>query len=130
MSEDYFTDQRNKDILKAYEKAIKFYGEEAKHLPRNIIIEKAMEFAPRFYITYEIARRNISNMISSGRLSVKNDLKSEMYQEIFRRFKQSKRGKYTSYSGLEKIINSKAPSFYISKYRFARIINEQIKTQP
>lgn len=55
--------QKKDDVFKAYERAIKELGDVARRVPKNTIIEKAMSYpAPRYYITLEVAIRNISLM--------------------------------------------------------------------
>jgi len=55
-----------------------------------------------------------------------NPMKIDMYDSIFRKF-VAKGLKYPGYSYLETIINNEAPSFYIEKRQFVRIINDKLK---
>lgn len=102
-------------------------GDVARRVPKNTIIEKAMSYpAPRYYITLEVAIRNISLMYRGIQPDMYNPMKIDMYDSIFRKF-VAKRLKYPGYSYLETIINNEAPSFYIEKRQFVRIINDKLK---
>lgn len=115
------------DVFKAYERAIKELGDVARRVPKNTIIEKAMSYpAPRYYITLEVAIRNISLMYRGIQPDMYNPMKIDMYDSIFRKF-VAKGLKYPGYSYLETIINNEAPSFYIEKRQFVRIINDKLK---
>ena len=55
--------------------------------PKNTIIEKAMSYpAPRYYITLEVAIRNISLMYRGIQPDMYNPMKIDMYDSIFRKF--------------------------------------------
>lgn len=82
--------------------------------------------APRYYITLEVAIRNISLMYRGIQPDMYNPMKIDMYDSIFRKF-VAKGLKYPGYSYLETIINNEAPSFYIEKRQFVRIINDKLK---
>ena len=118
--------QKKDDVFKAYERAIKELGDVARRVPKNTIIEKAMSYpAPRYYITLEVAIRNISLMYRGIQPDMYNPMKIDMYDSIFRKF-VAKGLKYPGYSYLETIINNEAPSFYIEKRQFVRIINDKL----
>ena len=119
--------QKKDDVFKAYERAIKELGDVARRVPKNTIIEKAMSYpAPRYYITLEVAIRNISLMYRGIQPDMYNPMKIDVYDSIFRKF-VAKGLKYPGYSYLETIINNEAPSFYIEKRQFVRIINDKLK---
>ena len=125
-SEDLY-EQRRKDIFEAYEKAINSFGDMAKFIPKSVIIEKAMTYrAPRFYVTYEIARRAISDMIKGRPPRATGDQKSRMYSEILKRFKESSTNT-SSFTILMDILETETEGFYISKKQFSRIIYQQLK---
>ena len=125
-SEDLYV-QRRKDIFEAYEKAINSFGDMAKFIPKSVIIEKAMTYrATRFYVTYEIARRAISDMIKGRAPRATGDQKSRMYNEILKRFKESSTNT-SSFTILMDILETEAEGFYISKKQFSRIIYQQLK---
>ena len=127
MESDELYDQRRRDIFDAYEKAIKSFGDMAKYIPKSVIIEKAMTYnAPRFYVTYEIARRAISDMIKGRSPRATGDQKSRMYNEILKRFKDSSTNT-SSFTILMDILETETEGFYISKKQFSRIIYQQLK---
>ena len=72
--------QKKDDVFKAYERAIKELGDVARRVPKNTIIEKAMSYpAPRYYITLEVAIRNISLMYRGIQPDMYNPMKIDMY---------------------------------------------------
>ena len=90
--------QKKDDVFKAYERAIKELGDVARRVPKNTIIEKAMSYpAPRYYITLEVAIRNISLMYRGIQPDMYNPMKIDMYDSIFRKF-VAKGLKYPGYS--------------------------------
>lgn len=120
--------QKKEDVFKAYEKAIKDLGDMATLVPKDVLIEKAMSYpAPKYYITLEVAIRNISMMFRGIQPDMRNPMKIDMYENIYNRFVSKKERK--NYRELEKIINSEAPSFYIEKRQFIRIINDKLRGQ-
>ena len=90
--------QKKDDVFKAYERAIKELGDVARRVPKNTIIEKAMSYpAPRYYITLEVAIRNISLMYRGIQPDMYNPMKIDMYDSIFRKF-VAKGLKYPGYT--------------------------------
>ena len=131
MESDYSVNrQKEKDIFAAYEKAISFFGENARYITKTAIIEKAMTFpAPRFYTTYEMARRHVSMLNRGARILRTNKNKVAMFKAIFERFKELKKDERKDYSILEQIINEPAPSFFVDKAQFKKIIYRQLKNR-
>ncbi len=125
---DYELDeQRRRDIFEAYEKALKHFGEMAKYISKDVIIEHAMTYkAPRFYISYEIARRSISDMTKGRSPRAHGPQKEKMYKDIFARFIESSKQE-GSFAILKQIIEEPADSFYISKKRFSRIVYQELR---
>ncbi len=78
--------------------------------------------APRFFVTFEIARRLISAMVKKRRLPIKNKNKIEMYKELYRRYMKQNKGKVGNYTILESIIEEPAPSFYLDAGSFRGIV--------
>ena len=55
------------------------------------IIEKAASTkAPRFFVSFENARRFVSMLVRKKRLPLVNKNKLEMYKELFRRYKKQR----------------------------------------
>lgn len=119
--------QKKEDVYKAYERAIRELGKEARYASKEAIIEKAMSYpAPRYYVSPEVAIRNISLMFRGIQPDMRNPMKIDMYDDLYRRF--VRRGlRHSGYRYLETIINREAPSFFIEKSRFTRIVNEKLK---
>ena len=125
----YIEQDKETDILKAYEAAITAFGRNARFASRKDLIDTAITYgAPRFYVSFEVARRIISIMNRGGKPYFANKYKRLMYTEIFKRFKELTNRK-GSYKALQEILKSPAPSFFIDRYQFARIIYRQIKKE-
>lgn len=85
--------------------------------------------APRFYVTFENARRFISMLARKKKLPLINSNKLAMYKEIYRRYVQrikddSRRYKYMI---LEQIIEEPAPSFYLDEDTFRGIVYRTLR---
>ena len=81
------------------------------------IIEKAASTAaPRFFVSFENARRFVSMLVRKKSLPLVNKNKVELYKELFRRYKKYRQEDYTNkvinYTLLEKIIEEPAPSSF------------------
>lgn len=93
------------------------------------IIEKAVKAeAPRFFVTFENARRFVSLMVRKKKLPIVNKNKLEMYKEIYRRYMQRIKDGVGQYLILEKIIEEPAPSFYLDEDTFRGIIYKTIRS--
>lgn len=75
--------------------------------------------APRFYFTYEVARRHVSRIERGLPLDITNKNKIEAIKEIHRRWKALGT---TSYIPLFEILNKPAPKFYMSDEHFIKCI--------
>lgn len=79
----YFKKDRDRDFVKAYEKVMHGYGKNAPYISRREIVAQALvNGAPKFYITYEMAHRNVSLILRNRPLPCNNPLKKEMYKDI------------------------------------------------
>ena len=67
--------------------------------------------APRFYVTFEQARRFASMLDRGLDLPLKNENKKKMYQELYNRLKKKRGDKKKCYFLLEEIITSSTPNF-------------------
>lgn len=120
-------DQKRKDVFEAFGKAIKDFGEAASYVSKTALIDKAMSYpAPRFYVTYEQARRVISLMHKGFNPRISNPLKLQMYKDIYAKF-LVRNGERKGYQIIRSIIDNEAPSFYIEKLHFIRLIRESLK---
>ena len=87
------------------------------------IIEKAASTtAPRFFVSFENARRFVSMLVRKKRLPLVNKNKIEMYKELYRRYMKQCKGKVGNYTILESIIEEPAPSFYLDAGSFRGIV--------
>lgn len=93
------------------------------------IIERAVKAkAPRFFVTFENARRFVSLMVRKKKLPIVNKNKLAMYKEIYRRYMQRIKEGVGQYLILEKIIEEPAPSFYLDEDIFRGIIYKTIRS--
>ena len=68
--------------------------------------------APRFYCTYEQARKFVSLIKRKRPLPLRQENKRRMYRDIYKKWKAAG---HTTFKALHEIINSPAPSFYLSE---------------
>jgi hypothetical protein len=121
---------RKKDVIATFFETMKETRKTNPLATQNEIIEVAVKSeAPRFYVTFENARRYISLMMRKKRLPLVNKNKMEMYKEIYNRY--LKRIKETRnhyrYVILEKIIEEPAPSFYLDEETFRGIVYKTLR---
>ena len=102
------------DIASAVEK-LKLAGYNNREIARIVSISPA----PRFYISYEEARRYVSRMERGKPIPLKNKLRLEQIKELHRRWKLTGGTRYVQMEG---IIASPAPSFYVSRHRILSIM--------
>lgn len=123
-------EMRKQDVIDRFFESLKELHKTRPYATQSEIIKHASKSeAPRFYVTFENARRFISMMMRKKKLPIINENKLEMYKEIFRRYKErvndsSKRYKYLI---LESIIEEPAPSFYIDEETFRGIIYKTLR---
>ncbi|MBQ5664094.1 MAG: hypothetical protein IIV19_06675, partial [Bacteroidaceae bacterium] len=96
------------------------------------VIEKAASTkAPRFFVSFENARRFVSMLVRNKRLPLVNKNKVELYKELFRRYKKQRQEDFTSrvinYTLLEKIIEEPAPSFYLDTETFRCLLYKALR---
>ena len=78
---------RKKDVIATFFETMKETRKTNPLATQNEIIEVAVKSeAPRFYVTFENARRYISLMMRKKRLPLVNKNKMEMYKEIYNRY--------------------------------------------
>ncbi|MBE6294577.1 MAG: hypothetical protein IJE42_07970 [Bacteroidaceae bacterium] len=122
---------RKEAVIETFFRSMKILSAKNPLVSQKEIIEHAVKsMAPRFFTSYESARRLVSLMVRKKRLPIINKNKLEMYKEIYRRFiKQSKEAimNYGSYRLLEEIIESPAPSFYMDSDTFQGILYKTLR---
>lgn len=118
-------------VIKTFFDTMKRMGKENPLVTNREIIERAAKSAaPRFFTTYETARRFVSLLIRKKRLPIVNKNKVAMYKEIYNRFMKMSReniGKYGCYRLLENIIESPAPSFYMDCDTFQGVLYKTLR---
>lgn len=81
----YFKSDFERDLLRAYERVMKQCGLQAMLMSRKELVAMAVHGgAPKFYITYEMARRNVSALLRGLPVDCTNPLKMQMYADIAR----------------------------------------------
>ncbi len=114
---------RKEAVLKTFFDTVKKLKEKNKRVTQKEIFDDACKStAPRFFVTFEIARRLISAMVNKRRLPIKNKNKIEMYKEIYRRYMKQCKGNTGNYTILESILEEPAPSFYLDAGSFRGIV--------
>lgn len=120
------TEARKEAVIAAFFKSMRTLMAEDPFVSKREIVEHAVKsIAPRFFTSYESARRLISLMIRKKKLPRMNKNRIEMYKEIYRRFIKKSKEKLTkqgNYKLLEEIIGSEAPSFYMDANTFQNIL--------
>ena len=123
-------EMRKQDVINSFYKSYKEIKKSRPFATQNEVIEYAVKSeAPRFYVTFENARRFISLLSRKKKLPIVNENKLEMYKEIYRRYmKQIKDcNQRYKYLILEKIIEEPAPSFYLEEETFRGIIYKTLR---
>ena len=111
-------DIRRQDIIDSFFNSLKELRKTRPFVTQNEVIEHAARStAPRFYVTFENARRFVSLLMRGKRLPIVNKNKVEMYKEIYRRWRARQKGGRNRYLVLADIILEPAPSFYLSEDR-------------
>ncbi len=93
----------------------------------DVLKEAVKASAPRFYISYENARRFISLLARKKHLPIANNNKIAMYKELYKRYMERIKDKCNSYTILESIIEEPAPSFYIDEGTFRGLLYKAIR---
>ncbi len=121
---------RRHDVINSFFESLKELRKEKPFITQGEIIEAASKkSAPRFYVTFENARRFISLLMRGKKLPIVNKNKIAMYKEIYRRYKSRVKDANARYKFLilEKIIEEPAPSFYLDKETFRGIIYSALR---
>ena len=115
------------DLTEAFFALLRQYPEKKIE---DVIKMVPLQKAPRFYVSFETARRRLS-CIKKGTLIFKsNTNKIKLYAEIYKRWKALNNGtdfKNNSYTCLHDIINSPAPCFYIDFHTASGIIYKYLR---
>lgn len=82
--------------------------------------------APRFFVSFQTARRIVSQMMRGIKPKGVNRNKMMMYEEIMKRYVNAG-GDGTQYKTLEQIIEQPAPSLYVNQSTMRSIIYRSLK---
>ena len=121
---------RKKDVLNSFFESLREVRKTRPYATQYEVIKHAVKRkAPRFYVTFENARRFISILSRKKKLPLINPNKVAMYKEIYHRSikrvkDSSKRYKYII---LEQIIEEPAPSFYLDEETFRGIVYKTLR---
>ncbi len=123
---------RKKAIVETFFETLKNSRKSDPFATLEKVIEKAAgKRAPRFFVSFENARRFVSLMVRKKRLPLVNKNKIEMYKELFRRYKKMReddvRNRVINYTVLEKIIEQPAPSFYLDAETFRCLLYKALR---
>lgn len=91
-------------------------------------IARKME-TPRFYVTFNRARRFVSMLDRGLELPLTFENKKRMYKELHRRLKKKRGDKKGCYTLLEEIIESPAPEFYMDVETFKQVFYKTIRSK-
>lgn len=117
----YFRNEFERDFMKAYEQVLRECGRQALLMTRRELVARAVHGgAPKFYITYEMARRNVSALLRGLPLDCHNKLKMQMYADIARftiDYQRRHRRYADDFNGALMAVLSEypAPRFYITE---------------
>lgn len=127
MATRYKSFERVKDIQKLADKY-------RKECPINVravnswIVNRIFESpAPKYYVSFEEARRHVSKILRNQPLAISNDLTVKTYKDLAEKVKEYniKHNKnIISFDCLLDILDSPASSFYLSKYTILDIISK------
>lgn len=117
---------KGEDVVNALFKAMS--GNTGKKIFELFEIARKMP-APRFYVTFDNARRFVSMLDRGLDLPLKNENKKRMYQELHSRLKNKRVDKKGCYTLLEEIIASPAPEFYMDAETFKQVFYKTISSK-
>ena len=118
-------DIRKRDVVNSFFESLKEVRKTRPFASQDEIIRHAANSkAPRFYVTFENARRFVSLLARKKSLPLSNTNKQAMYKEIYRRYKKRVKecGERYKYIILDEIIREPAPSFYLDIETFRGIV--------
>lgn len=122
---DNVRNMRKQDVVNSFFESLKEVRKTRPFATQDEIIRHAANGnAPRFYVTFENARRFVSLLARKKRLPLINTNKQAMYKEIYRRYRKRVKecGERYKYIILDEIIREPAPSFYLDVETFRGIV--------
>ena len=128
---DNVRNMRKQDVVNSFFESLKEVRKTRPFATQDEIIRHAANGnAPRFYVTFENARRFVSLLARKKRLPLINTNKLAMYKEIYRRYRKRVKecGERYKYIILDEIIREPAPSFYLDIETFRGIVYKTLRT--
>lgn len=123
-------EERKHDVVDCFFESLRELRKTRPYVTQEEVIHHAANCeAPRFYVTFENARRFVSMLMRKKKLPLMNLNKIRMYKEIYHRYLErvkdcNKRYKYLI---LEQIIEEPAPSFYLDEETFRGIVYKSLR---
>ena len=123
-------EERKHDVVNCFFESLRELRKTKPYVTQEEVIHHAASReAPRFYVTFENARRFVSMLMRKKKLPLMNLNKIRMYKEIYHRYLKrvkdcNKRYKYLI---LEQIIEEPAPSFYLDEETFRGIVYKSLR---
>ena len=124
-------DIRRQDVVNSFFGSLRELRKTRPFVSQSEVIEHASKSsAPRFYVTFENARRFVSLLLREKELPITNKNKIEMYKEIYRRYREQVKDSDARYKFLilENIIEEPAPSFSIDEETFRGIVYTTLRS--
>lgn len=128
-----FRKERDKDLFRAYDRAIKSFGKDAPFISRKEVVKRAIESgAERYYVTYEEAHRNVRRLMNGKPLKCKNLHKQAMYMSLYEAVKRY--GELYPELPFNRILirvlaEERAPRFFISLERALLLLSNTPKSE-
>lgn len=123
---------RRQAVVESFFGSLKELRKTKPFVSQSEVIEHACKSsAPRFFVTFENARRFVSLLMRGKELPITNKNKLAMYMEIYNRYCErikecDSRYKYVI---LESIIEEPAPSFYLDEETFRGIVYTTLRSR-
>ena len=129
--EDILRDLRDNYIKEAYFDAMKGLRSVMPYISTDEVIKEIMKKpAPRFFISYENARRIVSLMSRGKPIKISNKNKKRMYTDLYNAYMNCKsQMNIPGFCILKYIIEQEAPSYYVSLFTMRGIVYKSIKSK-
>ena len=129
--EDILRDIRDNSIKEAYFDTMKSLRTVMPYISTDEIIREIIKRpAPRFFISYENARRIVSLMSRGKTVRIANENKRRMYNDLYNAYMNCKsKMNIPGFCILKYIIEQEAPSYYVSLFTMRGIVYKSIKNR-
>lgn len=129
--EDILREIRDNSIKEAYFDTMKSLRTIMPYISTDEVIKEIIKKpAPRFFISYENARRIVSLMSRGKAVRIANENKRRMYTDLYNAFMNCKsQMNIPGFCILKYIIEQQAPSYYVSLFTMRGIVYKSIKNR-